>query len=344
MRVGIVGFGYMGRARLAALRSMRAGGVAIDVVGVVDPNVSDLDDVEWPSGSRVPLLADLESLLRREPEWVIVAAPHAAAAQSCRRALAVGAQVLLEKPMGRTLEEAKELVASQVRKGQLRIGLNYRFFEGIRRLLLDVRRGTFGPLVSASLMIGHGHQPGMEHNWKLDPVQAGGGVLIDAGSHILDLARLLAGDDLTPVCGLGYQGFWRTGVEEECHLLLHARDLPIVSVQVSIVRWRSTFRVEVFGHDGYGIVEGRDRSYGPQTYRTGRRWAWRGGLPQRETESLVCRTDGADVFERELRALLVTGEAVPLPPSSAESALATMMLLDACQRMLQDGGGVQRSP
>jgi predicted dehydrogenase len=334
MRVGIVGFGYMGRTRLAALHAIRAGGVDLDVVGVVDTNVSKLD-VERPSGSRTRLLPDLEALLVLEPDWVIIAAPHQAAAESCRLALAAGAQVLLEKPMGRNLEEAKELVASQVRKGQLCIGLNYRFFEGIGRLLLDVRRGAFGPLVSATLTIGHGHQPGMERNWKLDPVQAGGGVLIDPGSHMFDLARLLAGDDLAPVCGLSYEGFWRTGVEEECHLLLHARDLPIVNVQVSIVRWRSTFRVEVLGQDGYGVVDGRDRSYGPQTYRTGRRWAWRGGLPQRETETLVCQTDGADVFERELRALLVASEDVPLPPSTAESALATMMLVEACQRMVQ---------
>jgi predicted dehydrogenase len=344
MRVGIVGFGYMGRTRLAALRAIQAGGVDLDVVGVVDPGVAELDGVDDPAGLKIPLLPGLGSLLSLEPDWVIIAAPHGVAASSCRRALATGAQVLLEKPMGRNLEEAKELVASQVRKGQLCIGLNYRFFEGIGRLLLDVRQGAFGTLVSASLLIGHGHQPGMERNWKLDPVQAGGGALIDPGSHLLDLARLLAGDDLAPVAGIGYQGFWSTGVEEECQLLLHARDLPIVSVQVSIVRWRSTFRVEVFGRDGYGIVEGRDRSYGPQTYRTGRRWGWDSGLPQRQTETLVCRTDGADVFERELRALLLPGEDVPLPPSSAESALATMMLIDACQRMVGGNGGPERSP
>jgi 1,5-anhydro-D-fructose reductase (1,5-anhydro-D-mannitol-forming) len=335
MRIGIVGFGYMGKARLNALHAIRDSGIDLDVVGIVDPSLSAVDVGRSPS-SRILLLPDLDSLLNLKPQWVIIAATHRASAQACKQALAGGVQVLLEKPMGRNLAEAKELVARQVRKGQLCVGLNYRFFEGIGRLLLDVRKEMFGPLVSASLQIGHGHQPGMERSWKLDPREAGGGVLIDPGSHMLDLARLLAGDDLAPVSGLSYQGFWKNGVEEECHVLLHARDLPVVNLSVSIVRWRSTFRVEVFGQDGYGIVEGRDRSYGPQTYRRGRRWAWRNGLPQRETETLVCRSDGADVFERELRALLVPGEDAPLPPSSAESALATMALIDACQRVVND--------
>ncbi len=339
MRVGIVGFGYMGRTRLDALRAIGADGVDIEVVGVVDPHVPEFHGAGVPVHGRVPLLPDLNSLLLLEPDWVIIAAPHRTAAESCRRVLAAGPQVLIEKPMGRNLEEAQSLAASQVRNRQLCVGLNYRFFEGIGRLLLDVRQGVFGPLVSASILMGHGYQPGMERNWKLDPEEAGGGVLIDPGSHLFDLARLLAGDDLTPACGLGYRGFWRTGVEEECHLLLHARELPIVNVQLSVVRWRSTFRVEVFGEDGYGIVEGRGRSYGQQTYRVGRRWGWRSGLRQRETETLVCRTDGATVFERELRALLVPGEDLPLPPASAESALATMRLIDACERTLQGNGG-----
>lgn len=329
MRIGIVGLGYMGRARLAALRAIQARGIPAEVVGAVDPKVR--------SSAGLRLLADVTALLALRPDWVIIAAPHGVAAESCRLALAAGTQVLLEKPLGRDLTEAKELLDSQVREGQLWVGLNYRFFEGIHRLLTDVRRGAFGSLVSANLVIGHGHQPGMERNWKLDPREAGNGVLIDSGIHLLDVARLLAGEDIVPLCGVSYRGFWRTGVEEECHLLLRSATLPILSVQASIVRWRSTFRIEVHGHDGYGIVEGRGRSYGPQTYRTGHRWGWRGGRPQRETEVLVCRTDGADVFERELRALLMP-EGEQIGAASAESALLTVALVDACRRVVHEVG------
>jgi len=52
------------------------------------------------------------------------------------------------------------------------------------------------------------------------------------------------------------------------------------------VRWVNTFRIEVIGEDGYAIAEGRGGTYGAQTVRVGRRWAWAqpGAPSQRESE------------------------------------------------------------
>ena len=53
------------------------------------------------------------------------------------------------------------------------------------------------------------------------------------------------------------------------------RDGALLStVRVSHIRWVNTFRVEMFGEDGYAIAEGRGGNYGPMTLRLGRRWAW----------------------------------------------------------------------
>ena len=48
----------------------------------------------------------------------------------------------------------------------------------------------------------------------------------------------------------------------------------------------STFRVELLGEDGYAVIDGRGGTYGPQTLRIGKRWAWHGsdGTSQRESE------------------------------------------------------------
>ena len=174
----------------------------------------------------------------------------------------------------------------------------------------------------------------MEKTWKLDPERAGGGALIDPGVHLLDLASLIAGGPLRPVGGAAWKGFWNTGVEEECHLLLAGQRLPVANLQVSIVRWRSTFRLEVHGEDGYGIVEGRGRSYGIQTYRRGRRWGWKTAESQAASEETVVTTSGADAFERELDSLLRFTTDNGVAPCSASDALVRMRLLDDCRALL----------
>src|ERR1035441_4976780 len=72
---------------------------------------------------------------------------------------------------------------------------------GIRQAIRDALSGQFGTLINVSMVLGHGGAPGMEKGWKLDPIRAGGGCLIDPGIHLLDLCNLLAPEGLEPVGG-----------------------------------------------------------------------------------------------------------------------------------------------
>lgn len=331
MRVGLIGVGLIGRSRLEALAALRGRGRELEVVGVLDPFDTEADRVASAMGSRT--VADMTALLAERPDWVFVATPHDAAVELAARLLTAGVRVFLEKPLGRSSREAEYLVSLCHDEGQLVIGFNYRFYEGITELLRDVRRCAFGPLISFNAVIGHGGAPGMERGWKLDPIRAGGGALIDPGIHLLDLCLLISGETLEVTGGRWWSGFWRTGIEEECHLLLRAGSLPIADLQISIVRWRSTFRLELYGRDGYGIVEGRGRSYGAQTYRRGRRWAWRDGASQRDSEDVAVVTSGERVFETETEAALFPDPA-SVAPATGIRALEVMRLLDQCRASL----------
>jgi len=296
-----------------------------------DPDPARVQDsLQWTTAQPT---SDLRALIAKEPDWFVVATPHDTAVGIVPELLATGAKVLMEKPMGRGLREAEALVGKS-RPDQLWVGLNYRFFAGITALLADVASGAFGTPVAVNAVVGHGGAPGMERSWKLSPVHAGGGALIDPGIHLLDLALLIAGEPLRATGGTSWQGFWNTGIEEECHLLLTGNRLTVVSLEISIVRWRSTFRVEVHGDEGYGIVEGRGRSYGPQTYRRGKRWGWQGGASQAASEERVLETSGDDVFERELDSLLALTDDNWAAPSRAADALRGMRLLEDCRTLL----------
>jgi predicted dehydrogenase len=301
----------------------------VDVVGVVEP-------AGVPSGLELDLgqLMPLDDLLRRSPDLVVLATPHDVAVELLPRLLAEGPTVLVEKPLGRSGSEARALAARQVRPGQLWVGFNYRFMPGVTRLLDDVREGYFGELIGVSMTLGHGGAPEDADSWKLDGERAGGGCLIDPGVHLLDLARLLAPAGYSICGGSTWSGFWNTGIEEECRLLLETHEGTSVCIDVSVVRWRSTFRIEIFGSSGYGIVNGRGRSYGLQEYRRGRRWGWKVGRDQRDTEEVIVSTDCSTAFRDELAALIApAGTGVPV--CGAIEAAQVMEDLDACRRVLR---------
>lgn len=331
IRVAVIGGGLIGRERLLAVRTLAQAGRPVMLAGIYDANV----DLGRASAAEFGTMSfdTYEALLDTRPDWIFVALPHDVAIPVTEQALQTGAKVLMEKPLGRDLHEARRLCRAG--RTRLSVGYNYRFFPGIRRALQDVRDGTFGRMIGVSVLLGHGGASGSETSWKLNPMRAGGGCLIDPGVHILDLFLLLSNARLEAAGGTAWTGFWNTGIEEDVHLLLSAASVTF-SLHVSIAYWRSTFRMELQGTEGYGLVTGRGRSYGTQTYITGPRWGWRSAPDQAASETLVLESDGRDVFVAETDAVLFPqpGASSWPAPCSAEEALRVMELLDRCREKL----------
>jgi predicted dehydrogenase len=136
------------------------------------------------------------------------------------------------------------------------------------------------------MILAHGNSPGMEKSWKLNP-QKCGNVSTDLAVHLFDIMIQLSNSPIKINYGQHWNGFWNTGIEEEAHIICSNDDNTIFNSQVSLNRWKSTFRLEINGTEGYGIVEQRGRSYGPQSYKTGKRWGWLHANNQAESEILV---------------------------------------------------------
>ena len=271
MTIAVLGYGLVGKERVKALCDLHQQGFPVERILVVDPQLFHSNPPALPAiATPVSTLAEA---LSGAVSLVIIATPHDTAVKLLQEILPLSTHVLVEKPLGRCLEEASSIASKISSDDQLLVGFNYRFFPGIRQAIRDALSGQFGTLINVSMVLGHGGAPGMEKGWKFDPIRAGGGCLIDPGIHLLDLCSLLAPEALEPVGGTSWSGFWNTGIEEEVHLLLKSREITF-NLQISVVRWRSTFRMEIHGTEGYGIVTGRGRSYGRQVYVRGKRWGW----------------------------------------------------------------------
>jgi predicted dehydrogenase len=331
MKVGVLGYGLIGKERVQALQQLRAEGSPMDLIAVCDPYAAGEKESLGKGG--VVWCPTLEEMLALALDWVIVASPHDVAVAAVEKILPTGVKVLMEKPFGRSFAEAQRLAAQQLFPDQISVGFNYRFMPGIAALLADVRAGRYGSLISVHMVLGHGGSPGMEKGWKFDPEKAGGGCLIDPGVHLLDLCCCISPGLKLSHLG-AWSGFWNTGIEEEAHLLLQG-GATIFNVQVSVVRWRSTFLLEVHGTEGYGVVTGRGRSYGPQRFRRGRRWGWLGGMSQEQSEEEVCVSDCRESFRDELHVLFQGAFRSDAPhPCRADEALEVMRLYQDCLEKL----------
>lgn len=312
MRVGVMGCGGMGKKRIAALEQIEG----VEYIGVSDE-------------ARYLDYATLEDLLLDKPDWILVCLPHDIAVTVAHRALLAGVNVFMEKPMGRNLTEATLLYqTAKDERRQLYVGMNYRFYPGVVALMADLKAGWFGNVISVEMTLGHGGKAGDEKSWKLDPERAGGGASLDPGVHLLDLYQQFGFSGRQWSLD-AIRGFWNTGIEEEARVAGIAttpkQNGVMVSLTSSIVRWRNTFKIEVNGTEGYGVVERRGGNYGPQFYRRGRRWGWMNSGSHWPEDWVVRQANCESVFADELRQLFFPKKAGPQVCTSAE-ALETMQL------------------
>jgi predicted dehydrogenase len=327
MKICIMGAGLIGSERIEAVKHI------IDTIDdtvsliVYDPNIETLSKAE--NKYHVPVTSNVEDALQSNPDWIIISTPNHIVKQAAQQAFNVGAHVLLEKPFGRTLEECDEIIALKPPGCKLHVGFNYRFFAGISAALNDAQSGKFGRLISVNMILGHGNSPGMETSWKMDPARCGG-CNTDLGGHLIDLVLQLACGKVSVDYAKSWAGYWNTGIDEEAHMMMSDETGTIFNAQTSMNRWRSTFRLEINGTEGYGIVDGRGRSYGPQSYRRGVRWGWLNGKNQADTEELVIdANDCKDSFIKETMAAL--GCSSNIKPCDHIDGRRVMELLEQCK-------------
>jgi len=340
MKVAVIGGGLIGQERLDALKRIKENyNSSPEISMVIDPDETKLEKISQKY--KCPISSKIDDAFLAKPDWFFICTPHDFVFDIAKACFKNKCNLLIEKPIGRSFRECNEIISLKPKNTQLSFGFNYRFYSGIRNAIKDALDGRFGKIISVNMVLGHGNAPGMEKNWKLDPAKCGGGALIDPGIHLLDLVLCLCNGSINVIKGASWSGFWDTGIEEEVHIIMNDSLGTIFNIQASLNRWRSNFRLEINGVDGYGVVEGRGKSYGSQSYKVGKRWAWQTGHIQADTEELIIASDPSnDSFLHETATLL--GIALPgveceyeqLSVCDEMQAKRAMNLLDECRKSL----------
>jgi len=257
VNVGLVGAGLIGRKRASALGKHR-------LITCAD---LDLERARSLAADHSGCLAtsDLELVVRHpRVDVVLVATSNDALVPTALAAVEAGKHVLVEKPGARSVAELELLRRAVQRQGVIaKVGFNHRYHPGLRKARQLFDAGAVGELMYLRGRYGHGGRPGYEGEWRANRELAGGGELLDQGSHLIDLARWFAGE-FSQVSGHLSTHFWPMEVEDNAFILLTTSGGQVAWLHTSWSEWKNLFSFEIFGRMGKLQIDGLGGSYGTE--------------------------------------------------------------------------------
>ena len=135
---------------------------------------------------------------------VTVATPNSTHFEITRAFLRAGFDVLCEKPLTTTLEEAEEIVRTARENGRIcAVNYGYSGYALVRHARAMVARGDLGKIRVVVAEFAHGHHANAADadnprvRWRYDPKLAGiSSIVADCGIHALHMATFITGQEI----------------------------------------------------------------------------------------------------------------------------------------------------
>jgi predicted dehydrogenase len=192
--VGVLGCGAIAcQYHLPALRELSG----VELAAMADPRAEARTGATALTG--VAASADPDDVLVRDDlDAVVICADNAAHAELAEAAAEAGKHLYLEKPIALTVDDAHRVVAAVERSGvTAAIGFNFRFHPLHLRTRDLLRAGTIGKVRAVRTRYDQ-PQPPESMRWRRHR-SAGGGALLDLGSHHIDLAGWFLDEEIDQV-------------------------------------------------------------------------------------------------------------------------------------------------
>lgn len=201
VRIGFVGFGFIGKVHAYGYRTLPFHFTPPPV----DPQFVAVCTSREETGKTAQETFGFESRTtdfrevteRDDIDLVHICTPNKFHKDALLSAMAAGKHIYCEKPLAASEEEAREIVAAlDGYSGVHQMTLQNRFFPATIRAKELAEDGFLGDVLEfrAAYLHSGSANPDAPLKWKLSKDLGGGGVLYDLGSHIIDVVRHLVGE------------------------------------------------------------------------------------------------------------------------------------------------------
>ncbi len=315
LRLALIGAGRIAQDYVLVLEQRKD----LELVACVDPDPEARQRAA--ALATVPTHESIDALLAVEHfDAALIASPPATHADAAVRLLDKGCHVFCEKPLATSVQDARTMLDAAERANRtVMMASKFRFVPDVAEARKIVQSGTLGEI--AFYQNSFCSHVDMVDRWNSDPAVAGGGVLIDNGTHSVDLARFLIGPIARVSATFGPR-VQPIEVEDSALLLFESERRTVGRIELSwSVDRPSDWFVELHGSLGTLQIGWRG-----SRYRTTGEWTEFGtGYDKRAA------------FRAQLEhfADIVSGDREPI--IGDEDAMASVRIVDAAYRAAERG-------
>ena len=181
----------------------------------------------------------------------VISTPHACHYRQAYDCLRRGLHVLVDKPGACRAVEMERLADLAEATGRILLVASQRRYDpAYGELRSRLRSGEVGELVRIEYRYGRSRVEGFLTSWRNDPVLSGGGVLLDAGYHLLDILQWLTGRHPIGVRGYLDQRECRVDTAACLELELEGRATALVVVHLDMPPGVSREELDLIGTRG----------------------------------------------------------------------------------------------
>jgi len=195
-----------------------------------------------------------------EVDAVLVCTPPSTHPEICIHFLKKGIHVLCEKPFAVDSPSALAMVDAAEESGaKFTMASKFRYVEDVKKARAIVESGILGDLIMfENTFAGH---VDMRNRWNSDPTISGGGVLIDNGTHSVDIARYLLGP-LAEIQAIEGKRVQDLPVEDTVRIFARTEKGVVANIDLSwSLSKQSPDYISLYGTEGTILIGWRESKY-----------------------------------------------------------------------------------
>lgn len=276
LRIGMLGFGSMGKTHTYALKNLPFFYPSLpfeaELGGVCTRTAEKAEYAKSTFGYKTATTNEDDLIYSDDIDIIDVSTPNIYHFDTLMKAIDAGKHIYCEKPLCISYEEAKKIEEAANAKGVI-FGMvfNNRFIPAVMRAKQLIDEGRIGRILSFSAAYYHSSATDVNKNagWKQNKDICGGGVLFDLGSHVIDMVQHLCGgiSTVSAISQIAYPiragmdgSKWKTNADEAFYMLCELDCGGVGTITASKVHTGANDDVviEIYGEKGalkYSLME-----------------------------------------------------------------------------------------